>query len=133
MKNLYIIITFHYVKSLIEEFIMEIKYNLGEDCPGMIKDLVDELSKDEFVSFRLASQNETYNFFKVEDSIVEFKEDYLKKINEDGDVLYLDYYEFFKIIIFNNEEKTEKKEKKEVKKENPFNDDDDWTGNRIQF
>lgn len=112
---------------------MEIKYNLGEDCPGMIKDLVDELSKDEFVSFRLASQNETYNFFKVEDSVVEFKEDYLKKINEDSDVLYLDYYEFFKIIIFNNEEKTEKKEKKEVKKENPFIDDDDWTGNRIQF
>ena len=112
---------------------MEIKYNLGEDCPSIIKDLVNELAKDEFVSFRLTSKNETHDFFKVENSVVEFKEDYLKKTNEDGDILYLDYYEFFKIIIFNNEEKIDKKEKKETKKPNPFIDDDDWTGNRIQF
>ena len=47
---------------------MEIKRNEGAKYPLLIKDLVKELLKDDFVHFKILCANEVHHFSKEDDS-----------------------------------------------------------------
>ena len=72
---------------------------------------------------------EVHHFNKEDDSIIEFQETYMKEISANGDMLYIAYPDIFRAKLYRDIEKYIEDEKKF----NAFNDDDDWTGNRIQF
>ena len=108
---------------------MEIKRNEGAKYPLLIKDLVKELLKDDFVHFKVLCGNEVHHFNKEDDSIIEFEETYIKETSENGDMLYIPYPDIFRVKLYRDMEQYLEDEKKF----NAFNDDDDWTGNRIQF
>jgi hypothetical protein len=113
----------------VEEDIMEIKENKSVNYPPLIEDLVEELLKDDFVHFKILCANEVHHFNKEDDSIIEFQETYMKEISANGDMLYIAYPDIFRAKLYRDIEKYIEDEKKF----NAFNDDDDWTGNRIQF
>ena len=107
---------------------MKIKLNKDKDYPPMIKDFVEELSNNDFVYFQLSSETDIHNFYKEEESVIEFRKDFLKEVNEDGEIYYLKYDSISYMIMSNNEAQ----EDNDDLEANAFNDDD-WTGNRIQF
>ncbi|MBO6122709.1 MAG: hypothetical protein J6P09_02570 [Methanobrevibacter sp.] len=108
---------------------MEIKDNKGLDYPPLIGDLVKELLKDDFVHFKILCANEIHHFNKDDDSIIDFQETYMKETSANGDMLYIAYPDIFRVKLYRDMEQYLEDEKKF----NAFNDDDDWTGNRIQF
>ena len=118
---------------------MEIKSNKSANYPLLIDDLVKELLKDDFVHFKILCANEVHHFNKEDDSIIEFEETYVKVIefeetyvketSGNGDMLYIPYPDIFRVKLYRDMEQYLEDEKKF----NAFNDDDDWTGNRIQF
>lgn len=108
---------------------MEIKSSKGTDYPLLIKDLVKELLKDDFVHFKILCGNEVHHFNKEEDTIIEFEETYMKETRDNGDMLYIPYPDIFRVKLYRDMEQYLEDEKKY----NAFNDDDLWTGNRIQF
>ena len=107
---------------------MEIKHEKGNDYPPMIKDLIDELVKDDFMHFKVLSASEVHHFHKEDDSIIQFEEEYMKETRDNGDMLYLDYADIFRVKLYRDAEQYIEDEKKAM----AF-DDDDWIGNRIQF
>ena len=109
--------------------IMEIKAEKGIKYPPLIKDLVKELLKDDYVHIKVLCGSEVHNFDKESDAIIEFKETYFKETSANGDMLYIPYPDVFRIKLYRDMAKYLEDEKKF----NAFNDDDDWTGNRIQF
>ena len=58
---------------------MEIKSGKSKNYPPLIKDLVTELLKDDFVHFKILCANEVHHFNKEEDTIIEFEETYVKR------------------------------------------------------
>lgn len=109
---------------------MEIKENKGLNFPPLIDDLVKELLKDDFVHFKILCANEIHHFNKEDDSIIDFQETYMKETSANGDMLYIAYPDIFRVKLYRDMEQYLEDEKKL----NAFNDDDDlWTGNRIQF
>ena len=102
---------------------MEIKSAKGKEYPPLIKDLVKELLKDDFVHFKILCANEVHHFNKNEDT-------YVKETRDNGDMLYIAYPDIFRVKLYRDMDQYLEDEKKF----NAFNDDDDlWTGNRIQF
>ena len=108
---------------------MEIKDNKGLDYPPLIGDLVKELLKGDFVHFKILCANEIHHFNKDDDSIIDFQETYMKETSANGDMLYIAFPDIFRVKLYRDMEQYLEDEKKF----NAFNDDDDWTGNRIQF
>lgn len=108
---------------------MEIRYNKNANNPPLIDDLVNELLKDDFVHFKILCANEVHHFNKEEDTIIEFAETYVKETRDNGDMLYIAYPDIFRVKLYRDMEQYIEDEKKY----NAFNDDDLWTGNRIQF
>lgn len=109
---------------------MEIKSAKGKEYPPLIKDLVKELLKDDFVHFKILCANEVHHFNKSEDTVIEFEETYVKETRDNGDMLYIAYPDIFRVKLYRDMDQYLEDEKKF----NAFNDDDDlWTGNRIQF
>ncbi|WP_405293900.1 hypothetical protein [Methanobrevibacter sp.] len=108
---------------------MEIKSSKEGNYPPLIKDLVTELLKDDFVHFKILCANEVHHFNKDDDSIISFKETYMKETSANGDMLYIAYPDIFRAKLYRDIEQYIEDEKKY----NAFNDDDNWTGNRIQF
>ena len=109
--------------------IMEIKSSKDKVYPPLIKDLVKELLKDDFVHFKILRANEVHHFNKEDDSIIEFDETYIKETSDNGDMLYIAYPDIFRVKLYRDMDKYLEDEQKI----NAFNTDDDWTGNRIQF
>ncbi len=107
---------------------MKIKHDKEKDYPPMIKDFVEELLNDDFVYFQLSCETDIHNFYKEEESVIEFRKDFLKEVNDDGEIFYLKYDDISYIVLSNNEVK----EENDDLEASAFNDDD-WTGNRIQF
>ena len=108
---------------------MEIKSGKSKNYPPLIKDLVTELLKDDFVHFKILCANEVHHFNKEEDTIIQFEETYVKETKDNGDMLYIAYPDIFRVKLYRDVEQYLEDEKKF----NAFNDDDLWTGNRIQF
>ena len=108
---------------------MEIISKISENFPPYIKDLVYELLKGDFVHFKILCANEVHHFNKEEDTIIEFAETYVKETRDNGDMLYIAYPDIFRVKLYRDMEQYIEDEKKY----NAFNDDDLWTGNRIQF
>ena len=108
---------------------MEIKDNKGLDYPPLIGDLVKELLKDDFVHFKILCANEIHHFNKDDDSIIDFQETYMKETSANGDMLYIAYPDIFRVKLYRDMEQY----MEDQKKYDAFNDDDLWTGNRIQF
>ncbi len=108
---------------------MEIKYNQRSyNYPSIIKGLLHEISKKDFEAFHIVySKDNCGNFYKNEDKLVEFREDHIKETCENGDVIYWDYGNISKIKVTKNQN-TPKEDELDV-----FDDNDLWTGNRIQF
>lgn len=108
---------------------MEIKYNQRSyNYPSIIKGLIHEISKKDFDHFQIGySDDDNYgDFYKDEDTLIEFREDHIKETCENGDVIYWNYANICTIKVF--------KDTKEPKEdEDLFEDNDMWTGNRIQF
>ena len=73
---------------------MEIKNIKGVKYPPLIKDLVKELLKDDFVHFKILCANEVHHFNKEDDSVIEFQETYMKETSANGDMLYIPYLIF---------------------------------------
>ena len=107
---------------------MEIKNIKGVKYPPLIKDLVKELLKDDFVHFKILCANEVHHFNKEDDSVIEFQETYMKETSANGDMLYIPYPDIFRLKLYRDIEQYLEDEKKL----SAF-DNDDWTGNRIQF
>lgn len=107
---------------------MEIEYNQRSfSYPSLIKGLIHEISKKDFDYFEIAYSNENYGDFHKEDNIlIEFREDHIKQTSENGDVTYWNYANICKIFV----SKTQEAKAEEI---DLFDDDDLWTGNRIQF
>lgn len=105
---------------------MHIKQNKQIKYPSMIQDFIDELTKNEFTYFQLSCENEVHSFYNENDSTLEFKQNFLKETDKEGEIFYLAYESILSIVLSKNAEE----EKDEL---DTFNDDDDWTGNRIQF
>ena len=108
---------------------MEIKSSNNAKYPLLVKDLVKELDKDDFVHFKILVGSEVHHFNVEDNSIIEFAETYLKETSENGDMLYIPYPDIFRVKLYRDMDQYLEDEKKS----NAFNDDDDWTGNRIQF
>ena len=108
---------------------MEIKYNKNVTKPPLIEDLVNELLKDDFVHFKVLCANEVHHFNKEEESIIEFQQTYLKETRPNGDMLYIAYPDIFRVKLYRDMEQYLEDERRA----DAFNDDDDWTGNRIIF
>ena len=107
---------------------MEIKEIKGVDYPAMIDDLVNELLKDDFVHFKLLCANEVHHFNREDESIIEFAESYMRETSANGDMLYIAYTDIFRAKLYRDMAKYIE----ELEKIDAF-DNDDWTGNRIQF
>ena len=105
---------------------MRIKQNNRIKYPSMIQDFIDELTKNEFTYFQLSCENEDHRFYNENDSTVEFNKDYLKETDDEGEIFFLYYSKISSIVLSKNAKKEEDDEL------DSFNDDD-WTGNRIQF
>ena len=83
----------------------------------------------DFDYFQIIYDENNYgDFHKEEDTLIEFREDHIKETCENGDVIYWNYSNICKIAVFKNEESKENKATLDE-----FDDDDLWTGNRIQF
>ena len=108
---------------------MEIKYTKGEEHPPMIEDLIQELIKDDFVHFKVLCASEVHHFHKEDESIIQFEDGYMKETRDNGDMLYIDYADIYRAKLYRDAAQYIEDEKKA----NAFNDNDDWTGNRIQF
>ena len=108
---------------------MEIKYNKNANNPPLIEDLVKELLKDDFVHFKVLCANEVHHFNKEEETIIEFQQTYLKETRPNGDMLYIAYPDIFRVKLYRDMEQYLEDERRA----DAFNDDDDWTGNRIIF
>ena len=108
---------------------MEIKYNKNANNPPLIEDLVSELLKDDFVHFKVLCANEVHHFNKEEETIIEFQQTYLKETRPNGDMLYIAYPDIFRVKLYRDMEQYLEDERRA----DAFNDDDDWTGNRIIF
>jgi hypothetical protein len=108
---------------------MEIKSKKTTEYPPLIKDLVKELLKDDFVHFKILCANEVHHFNKSEDTVIEFAETYVKETRNNGDMLYIAYPDIFRVKLYRDMNQYIEDEKRL----NEFNDDDLWTGNRIQF
>ena len=109
---------------------MEIKYNQRSyNYPSIIKGLLHEISKKDFDHFHIVySGNNIGNFYKDEDKLIEFREDHIKETCENGDVIYWEYSNICLIKVTKDHTKKEDEEEIDV-----FEDNDLWTGNRIQF
>lgn len=107
---------------------MEIKSEINDNFPALIQDLVEELLKDDFVHFKLLCANEVHHFNKEDDSIIEFEETYMKETSSNGDMLYIAYPDIFRAKLYRDADQYIE----DMKKLDAF-DNDDWTGNRIQF
>ena len=108
---------------------MEIKYNQRSyNYPSLIKGLIHEISKKDFDHFLIGySDDDNFaEFFKNEDTLIEFREDHIKETCENGDVIYYNYANICQIKVI--KDKTVEKEDEDL-----FEDNDMWTGNRIQF
>lgn len=108
---------------------MEINYDKNSELPPLIVDLVDELLKDDFVHFKILCANEVHHFDKQEDTIIEFQRTYMKETRDNGDMLYIAYPDIFRVKLYRDMEQYLEDEKKA----DAFDDNDLWTGNRIQF
>ncbi len=108
---------------------MEIRSSKSAEYPPLIKDLVKELLKDDFVHFKILCANEVHHFDKQADSIIEFEETYVKETSANGDMLYIAYPDIFRVKLYRDMNQY----LEDQKKFDAFNDDDLWTGNRIQF
>lgn len=108
---------------------MEIKSSKSANYPPLIKDLVKELLKDDFVHLKVLCGNEIHHFDKESGAIIEFEETYIKETSENGDMLYIPYPDIFRIKLYRDMNQYIE----DQKKYDAFNDDDLWTGNRIQF
>lgn len=108
---------------------MEIKYNKNVTNPPLIEDLVNELLKDDFVHFKVLCANEVHHFNKEDETIIEFQQTYLKETRPNGDMLYIAYPDIFRVKLYRDMEQYLEDERRA----DAFNDDDDWTGNRIIF
>lgn len=107
---------------------MEIKYDKNANNPPLIDDLVNELLKDDFIHFKILCANEVHHFQKDDDSIIEFKQTYMKESKSNGDRLYIAYPDIFRVKLYRDMEQYLEDEMKAE----AFNDVD-WTGNRIIF
>ena len=128
MKNLFLMKIKYRITKLLGE-IMEIKYNQRSyNYPSIIKGLIHEISKKDFDHFQIGySDDDNYaDFFKNDDTLIEFREDHIKETCENGDVIYWNYANICKI-------KVAKDIKAQNDEEDVFDDNDLWTGNRIQF
>lgn len=108
---------------------MEIKYNQRSyNYPSLIKGLIHEISKKDFDHFQIIyADDDIYGeFLKNDDTLIEFREDHIKETCENGDVIYWNYANICKI-------KVAKDTNAQKEDENLFDDNDLWTGNRIQF
>ncbi len=108
---------------------MEIKYDKTKKHPPLIDDLVNELLKDDFVHFKILCANEVHHFNKDEDTVIEFEDTYVKETRDNGDMLYIAYPDIFRVKLYRDLEQYLEDEKKA----DAFEDNDLWTGNRIQF
>lgn len=108
---------------------MEVKKNQNAKYPPLIKDLVDELLKDDFIHFKLLCANEVHHFNKETECIIEFQEEYMKETRDNGDMLYIAYPDIFRAKIYRDVNQYIEDEKRA----DAFEDNDLWTGNRIQF
>ena len=108
---------------------MEIKYDKNSKLPPLIEDLVDELLKDDFVHFKILCANEVHHFHKEDDTVIQFEVTYLKETRDNGDMLYIAYPDIFRAKVYRDLGQYLKDEEKA----RAFNDNDDWTGHRIQF
>lgn len=108
---------------------MEIKYNQRSfSYPSLIKGLIHEVTKKDFDYFQITYSDITGDFHKKDDTLIEFREDHIKETSENGDVTYWNYSNICKITIFNSSQSKDDKDEFDA-----FDDDDLWTGNRIQF
>lgn len=105
---------------------MRIKQNKSIKYPSMIQDFLAELTKNEFTYFQLSCETEIHSFYNENNSTLEFKQDYLKETDEEGEIFFLYYSKISSIVLSRNPKDEEEDEL------DSFNDDD-WTGNRIQF
>lgn len=107
---------------------MEIEFNQRYySYPSIIKGLIHEISKKDFDYFKIIYSHDNFgDFFKDENTLIEFREDHIKETCENGDVKYWNYSNICEILV----SKTKETKKEEV---DVFDDDDLWTGNRIQF
>ena len=108
---------------------MEVKKNQNAKYPPLIKDVVDELLKDDFIHFKLLCANEVHHFNKETECIIEFQEEYMKETRDNGDMLYIAYPDIFRAKIYRDVNQYIEDEKRA----DAFEDNDLWTGNRIQF
>ncbi|MBQ2225974.1 MAG: hypothetical protein II426_00255 [Methanobrevibacter sp.] len=108
---------------------MEIKYDKTKKHPPLIDDLVNELLKDDFVHFKILCANEVHHFNKDEDTVIEFEDTYVKETRDNGDMLYIAYPDIFRVKLYRDLEQYLEDEKRA----DAFEDNDLWTGNRIQF
>ena len=108
---------------------MELEYNQRYySYPSIIKGLIHEVSKKDFDYFQIVFTNDNFDeFHKDDQTLIEFREDHIKKTDENGDVTYWNYSNICRIFV----SKTKGGEKEEDI--DVFDDDDLWTGNRIQF
>lgn len=108
---------------------MEIKYDKKANYPPLIEDLVQELLKDDFVHFKILCANEVHHFDRKTECIIQFEEEYVKETSANGDMLYIAYPDIFRAKLYRDEEQY----MEDAKKYDAFDDNDLWTGNRIQF
>ena len=106
-----------------------IKYDKTKKHPPLIDDLVNELLKDDFVHFKILCANEVHHFNKDEDTVIEFEDTYVKETRDNGDMLYIAYPDIFRVKLYRDLEQYLEDEKRA----DAFEDNDLWTGNRIQF
>lgn len=110
-------------------YIMELEYNQRYySYPSIIKGLIHEVSKKDFDYFQIVYANDNFDEFHKDDkTLIEFREDHIKKTDENGDVTYWNYSNICRIFV-SKTQGLEEDEDIDV-----FDDDDLWTGNRIQF
>lgn len=128
-RNIVILRDLRLLIVLVRKRKMEIRSSKLTHYPPLIKDLVKELLKDDFVHFKILCANEVHHFNKETDCIIEFQETYVKETSANGDMLYIAYPDIFRVKLYRDMHQY----MEDQKKDDAFNDDDLWTGNRIQF